>query len=127
VIPIVGTALTLADADTTTHPLSTELKTTSFSSTQTTFRSSSSTKGGNFLTILLSFFPYPSVGQFFRYKAKFTSVTVTVTVVRLLQLVRWHILYLLLLNLQTGVGRNVQLCCERCGRYMSDLLHMPPK
>ena len=30
-------------------------------------------------------------------------------------------------RMQSGVGRNVQLCCERCGRYMSDLLHMSPK
>ena len=30
-------------------------------------------------------------------------------------------------RMQSGVGRNVQLCCKRYGRYMSDLLHMPPK
>jgi len=30
-------------------------------------------------------------------------------------------------RMQSGVGRNVQLCCERYGRYMSDLLHMLPK
>jgi len=29
--------------------------------------------------------------------------------------------------MQSEVGRNVQLCCERYGRYMSDLFHMPPK
>ena len=27
----------------------------------------------------------------------------------------------------SGVGRNVQFCCERYGRYISDLLHMPPR
>jgi len=30
-------------------------------------------------------------------------------------------------RMQSGVGRNVQLCCERYGRYMTDLLHLPPK
>ena len=25
-------------------------------------------------------------------------------------------------RMQSGVGRNVQLCCEKYGRYMSDLL-----
>ena len=29
--------------------------------------------------------------------------------------------------MQSGVGHNVRLCCERYGSYMSDLLHMPPK
>jgi len=27
----------------------------------------------------------------------------------------------------SGVGRNVQFCCERYERYISDLLHMPPR
>ena len=30
-------------------------------------------------------------------------------------------------RMQSGVGRNVQLCCERYRRYISDLLHMPSK